>query len=70
MLDFFLISAILVYLIGSLLLIHELHKKGRLYWHPYDTTNCRNVRCQEDMICPVSTLESRREKVNAPNSKF
>ncbi len=70
MLDFFLVSAILVYLVGSLLLIRELRKEGRLNWHPYDTTNCRDVRAQLDMICPMSRVEATREKLNSKKSKF
>ena len=70
MLEFFLVSAILVYLIGSLLLIRELRKTGKLSWHPYDTTNCRDVRAQLDMICPKSRLEYMREHVNNTKSKF
>lgn len=70
MLDFFLVSAILVYLVGSLLLIRELHKEGKLNWHPYDTTNCRDVRAQLDMICPRSRVETTREKLNSKKSKF
>ena len=67
---FFLVSAILVYLIGSLLLIRELRKTGKLSWHPYDTTNCRDVRAQLDMICPKSRLEYIRKCVNNKTSKF
>lgn len=70
MLDFFLVSALLIYLAGSLLLVHELRKEGKLNWHPYDTTNCRDVRAQMDMICPMSRLENQRACVNGKRSKF
>ena len=70
MLECFLVSAILVYLIGSLLLIRELRKEGKLGWHPYDTTNCRDVRAQLDMICPRTRLERARDTVNSKKSRF
>ncbi len=70
MLDFFLVSAILVYLVGSLLLIRELRKEGKLNWHPYDTANCRDIRAQMDMICPRSRVEAARKKLNSKKAKF
>jgi hypothetical protein len=68
MTEFLLLVAIAVYVMVSAVTLHMIRKCEML--HPYDTTYCRDVRAQMDMICPMSRLERQRACVNSKRSKF